>query len=313
MNKTLAVLAASAAVALSASSVKADAVAGTDTVKYIPITITGTLTEGFQTVNSAGTKESFNTKSTAVNNKGVLGLLYSWYKLDSSPATPAIASFTTGGYQPAILWDYTTEEPAAAIVGNPTGTVTAETPTALGQAYVVVVDKTGTVVYDPNTFVPANAGMHMFTVTMPVAAGAGAAPGPFPIYTFGVPLVNSGTVNILSVAPTPVSNIYNPLQGSGSLNYTYKGGFDITDTTSATVVPSTLADSTLSASGKGTGSATFGANGVETKVGFSFDSFGAFQEYLDTTTLGTSSATIDLKITAGVVTVSSSGPSNQPF
>jgi len=258
MNKTLALLAASATVAVSASTASAVNITG-----YIPINVTGSLTEGFQAPNGAGTKEIYTSKSTAINNAGTLALLHSWYAWDGSTA---IASFTTAGYKLGVLWDYTTEEPE-------TGDI-------------VVLDKSGNLVYDPTA---VDAADHSFTIGM----------------NWNTPCILNGSAVLL---PGTSENIYNINQGAGTLNYELTGDFALFDDTTSSIA---VAD--LHGDGKCLGTATFNAVGIEDKVGFKYTAFGSAQEYLEGTTLGTDTAVIELTISSGTVNITSSSPSNQPF
>jgi hypothetical protein len=121
INKTLSVLAVSAAVALSAYS------APTDVFGYLPLTISGTYTVGTYKVNAANTKKTYSTLVTAVNNKVLLAMLNNWYNSDYGTVGVAFPA----GAKLAFHWDYTTQDPEN---GN-----------------VVVLDKTGVVIiYDPS-------------------------------------------------------------------------------------------------------------------------------------------------------------------
>jgi hypothetical protein len=251
--KTLSVLAASAAVALGASSAKA-----VDTTGYLAITISGTVVEGFTAPNTAGTQQIYTSKSTAVNNKGVLSLLYSWYAADGN--TAVTGGFLTGGYKLAVLWDYTTQQLAT---GPEAGDI-------------VVLDKNGDLVYDPTASEDAEA--HTFTIGM----------------NWDTAAITSGKTAIL---PGTSLNEYNDNQGAGTLNYEMTGQFSLVDDETAGSDSVAVAD--LFGSGKCLGISTFGATGLQTKVGFSFEAYGSAETYKEGTTTGTSTAVVDLKFAGG--------------
>lgn len=250
--KTLSVLAATAAVTLGAASAEA-----VDTTGYLAITISGTVVEGFTTANAAGTQQIYTSKSTAVNNKGVLSLLYSWYTGDGNAAVTG--GFLTGGYKLAVLWDYTTQQLAT---GPESGDI-------------VVLDKNGNLVYDPSAVEDS---AHTFTIGM----------------NWDTAAITSGKTAIL--AGTGL-NMYNDNQGAGTLNYEMTGQFSLVDDEAAG--SDSIAAADLFGQGKCLGVSTFGATGLQTKVGFSFDAYGSAETYKAGTTTGTETAVVDLKFAGG--------------
>ncbi len=251
MNKTIITLAASAAVALSATAA--------DVTGYIPLTFSGTVTLPVVKSNPNGLKNTYSSKATTVNNKGVLSLLSGWYLFDGGAA-----AFATSD-RLAVLWDYTTETP---VTGD-----------------VVVLDKTGVLVYDPATYVPANAGEHVFQV--------GTLPSDW--------LTPTDIGGSTSVLPGTGLNMYDDTLGAGTITYIFLGSFTLTDTTT---VPGTA---TLSGQGKGTGTSTFNAAGQQIKAGFKVDTFGT-----DGTSQDSVNASISLTISSGSVVIAGTG-TNQPL
>jgi hypothetical protein len=204
MNRTLSVLAATAVVAVSAASAKAG------TTNYITLTVSGTITEGFVTENAAGTKETFKSTATSVNNKNVLSLFGSWANYDGATVT----NFPTSKYNLGVLWNYTTQEP---VTGD-----------------IVVLSKAGALVYDPTASDPT----HTFAIsgtwlTPTIISGSAAL-----LATNGVniyePTLGAGTINYeyqgkfeindtTGEAPLYTSDLLGDGKGTGTGTYNATG------------------------------------------------------------------------------------------
>lgn len=289
MNKTMTVLAASAAVALGAYSVQAQD-ATNDVTGYIPLTVSGTFTEGFQTVNASGTAVTYTAKTSAITEKQLLALFFTWYTNDTGDTS--LKSFATSTYQLGVLWDYTTEQP-----GN-------------GGGYGdIVILKSGALFYDPTTVATSDSGgsTHTFEIYMPAVTTDDLD------YNNYATILNGKT----AILSTNGVNIYNSTQGAGTLNYELTSSFYLEDTTGETVI----SDADLTGTGKTSGTATFAKNGLEDKVGFSFTAFGAFGTLYGgkdnpSGTAESDTIVINLTFKSGNVTIpatSTTSPSGQPF